>query len=184
MSGHARSARSGQRHVIHRDDNVGSGPDLRRRGKTICTNERIDGHAITGCENLGVLALSDNDRRSALRRPARGALRTSRRRGNGDPRVWLRRGISTCSGRAKRSRLHRRTRRRSRLRLAGYVRRSLERIGPRITQTLGTCATGKQAGRGSGQGETKRETCTGNPNKITHDATPPAQCLSRPLRAD
>ncbi len=80
MSGHASSARSGQSRVIHRDDNVGSGPDLRRRGKTICANERVDGHAITGCENLGVLALSDDNRRSALRRPAGGALRTSRRR--------------------------------------------------------------------------------------------------------
>ncbi len=95
--------------------------------QTICANERVDGHAITVCENLGVLALSDDNRRSALRRPARGTLRTSRRRGGGDPRVWLRRA---CGRRAKRSRLHRRNRRRSRRRLAGYVRRTLERIRP------------------------------------------------------
>ena len=109
----AAPARSGQSGIIDRDHNMASRLNLRRRGKAIGPDERVERDSVTIGKDCA-------HSRLARRQPASRLARTSRRRlapraaaVHGDP-GRLRHGIGAGHGCAERARLHRRDRHRSR----------------------------------------------------------------------
>ena len=187
----AHAARSRQRRVIGRDHDPCAGTDLPRVGIAVGVHQRVGRNAITAGDDLRRLALRHDDRHAAFRRPARTArahgvrgriaavpaMRSDMRARGGRRRIGIGgRGAARIIGRRReRPRLDG-LRRRIRLRIGNAARRraidiATERIGERISQTLGIGTSGKQAGAATDHEKTKNKTGAQCRRETGHDAT-------------